>query len=248
MGVAAYRALFQRLPWTSALRETAIRFLASRLARHGSLLYGQCAEDSYLLRRFAGSPPGFFVDVGCHHPERYSNTHRLYLAGWHGLNVDASEEALEACRRERKLDSFECAAVGPGTGMVEFAEFADGAYNGIWDPNATDSPALAAGLKPIRIRKVPVRNLTSIFEQHRVPARFGFLNIDIEGQDMSVIESLDFSRFQPDVIAVELHDFDPVNPLAAPAVGRLLKLGYRLAAWHTFTLFFDRGGTPSHES
>jgi len=239
MGLSEYRSLFGRLPWTSAVRESAIRFLNSRLSRHGSLLFGQCGEDAYLMRRFSGKPAGFFVDVGCHHPLRYSNTHRLYLEGWHGLNVDASEEALEACRRERLLDSFELAAVGSRPGVVEFAEYSDGAYNGIWNPTAPDSPALAAGLKPVRIRSIRIRDLTSILIEHRVPLQFGFLNIDVEGQDVTVIESLDFDRFQPEVIAVELHDFDPMTPLATPAIRLLTDLGYRLAAWHSCTLIFE---------
>jgi hypothetical protein len=40
--------------------------------------YSQEGEDLILRRIFNGQGAGFFVDVGAHHPKRYSNTYYFY--------------------------------------------------------------------------------------------------------------------------------------------------------------------------
>ncbi len=55
-----------------------------------SMSYGQEGEDIILLRLLDISKNGFYVDIGAHHPIRFSNTYALYKAGWCGLNVDAT--------------------------------------------------------------------------------------------------------------------------------------------------------------
>ncbi len=56
----------------------------------GQLSYAQEGEDLVLARLFGNQvESGFFVDIGAHHPVRYSNTYYFYRRGWTGLNVDA---------------------------------------------------------------------------------------------------------------------------------------------------------------
>ncbi len=52
--------------------------------------WSQEGEDLILYRFFDGKQNGFYVDVGAHHPFRFSNTYRFYRMGWHGINIDAS--------------------------------------------------------------------------------------------------------------------------------------------------------------
>ena len=50
----------------------------------GSLCYSQEGEDMILSKIFGGQKSGFYVDVGAHHPLRFSNTYLFYLRGWGG--------------------------------------------------------------------------------------------------------------------------------------------------------------------
>jgi hypothetical protein len=47
---------------------------------------------------------GFYIDVGAHHPFRYSNTHMLYRRGWRGINIDPIPGAKIAFDRFRPGD------------------------------------------------------------------------------------------------------------------------------------------------
>ncbi|TLD96815.1 hypothetical protein LS71_004220 [Helicobacter jaachi] len=47
---------------------------------------------------------GFYVDVGAHHPFRFSNTYLFYTQGWRGINIDATPGSMEAFRKYRARD------------------------------------------------------------------------------------------------------------------------------------------------
>jgi hypothetical protein len=48
-----------------------------------------------ILRRiFESRGAGFYVDVGAHHPRRYSNTNYFYKRGWKGINIEPNPDAL----------------------------------------------------------------------------------------------------------------------------------------------------------
>lgn len=57
-----------------------------------------------LSRFFEQKRTGFYVDVGAHHPTRFSNTYLFYLRGWHGVNVDAMPGSMAEFRRLRPRD------------------------------------------------------------------------------------------------------------------------------------------------
>ena len=47
--------------------------------------FSQNGEDLILNRLFENKTNGFFVDIGAHHPVRFSNTYLFYLNGWSGI-------------------------------------------------------------------------------------------------------------------------------------------------------------------
>ena len=65
--------------------------------------YSQEGEDMILRRLFEKQQTGFYVDVGAHHPKRFSNTYLFYKRGWRGINIDLNPLTIELfnfCRRE----------------------------------------------------------------------------------------------------------------------------------------------------
>jgi hypothetical protein len=66
--------------------------------------YSQEGEDMLLERFLEHRHSGFYVDVGAHHPRRFSNTYRLYRRGWRGLNIDANPGSMALFRHVRPRD------------------------------------------------------------------------------------------------------------------------------------------------
>src|SRR6476646_5268501 len=70
--------------------------------RYGYRSYSQEGEDrvlASLLFKIRGGKEvtdGFYVDVGAHHPFKYSNTCFFYARGWQGINIDAWPGSMAA--------------------------------------------------------------------------------------------------------------------------------------------------------
>jgi len=63
--------------------------------------YSQEGEDMILRRIFEDNETGFYVDVGAHHPARFSNTNYFYKRGWRGLNIDAMPGSMSKFKKYR---------------------------------------------------------------------------------------------------------------------------------------------------
>jgi len=97
----------------------------------GRLSYAQEGEDLVLARILGelGITTGFFVDIGAHHPARFSNTYYFYRRGWRGINVDALPGTKRLFQRMRSRDiTIEC-GVGSQEGVLKYFAFNEPALN-----------------------------------------------------------------------------------------------------------------------
>ena len=108
----------------SALRGALVRMRARLLDIHAQKSYSQEGEDMVLERIFAGKKGGFYVDVGAHHPRRFSNTYFFYRKGWKGINIEPNPEAIHAFQSDRKRDTnLQCGISDrPGARRKRYAE------------------------------------------------------------------------------------------------------------------------------
>ena len=63
--------------------------------------YSQFGEDVILRTFIKNKKTGFYVDVGCWHPKRFSNTYWLYKRGWRGINIDAMPGSMKPFKKTR---------------------------------------------------------------------------------------------------------------------------------------------------
>lgn len=224
----------------------ALRYVAGRVARATflpatRLSWSQFGED-LVARDILGLERGFYVDVGCNDPRRWSNTYLFYMHGWTGLLIDGNQHLIDACRKLRPADTAVCCLMGEKEGEGEIAIYDEHALSSAVDSHNADRRSKA---KLIEKRCVPIKTLTGVLEQYSAPAAFDFLSIDVEGMDLAVLRGLDFHRYQPRLIAVEDADFDPVDPHKSAIVEFLVGHGYRLYSHIHPTLFFVAKGVQS---
>ena len=79
-------------------------FVIGDAAIHSRRAYSQEGEDLILHRVFENQNTGFYVDVGAHHPVRFSNTYFFYLRGWSGINIDAAPGSIRKFAWKRRRD------------------------------------------------------------------------------------------------------------------------------------------------
>ncbi len=188
--------------------------------------YSQFAEDVSISRLFPRNYKGFFVDVGCFHPFRYNNTYRMYTRGWRGINIDIDSIKIEAFNLFRRQDINIACAVGEQSGIVECY------HGGFYSLGSTIDKEFAEAHGRHVTRTVECKTLTEIIDGTRFNGRpIDLLSVDTEGNDLSVLKSLDFPRYKPYVVVVESH-LEILEDVMESDLYKFLKSeGHSMVAW-----------------
>lgn len=199
--------------------------------------YAQEGEDMVLRRLFEGARNGFYVDVGAHHPRRFSNTFYFYRHGWRGINIEPNPDVSRSFARQRERDINLTVAIGEKAELLTYFRFNDPALN-TFDSNLARSRE-SREYYVVDQLSVPVRRLEDVLQEH-LPARSSitFLSVDVEGLDLEVLRSNDWSRFRPGCVLVEALSESLTGIQSAPVHRFMLACGYTLFAKTVHTLFY----------
>lgn len=107
------------------------RGIEKAVAPGSNLSYAQSGEDLVLDFLTNYKPSGFYVDVGCNHPVRQSNSFRFYRKGWSGVVIDANPVFRTKFQRMRPRDRFVEACVSDAVAEVNFHVFEGDALSSI---------------------------------------------------------------------------------------------------------------------
>ena len=182
--------------------------------------FSQEGEDMVLKRIFDKQTKGFYIDVGAHHPKRFSNTYNFYLKGWKGINIDAMPKSMDLFNKIRPRDINLELGVGQKEEELYYHIFNEPALNS-FSKELSETRDKAQDSYFIKdIIKVEVKPLDKILDIHLINDEIDFLNVDVEGLDLEVLKSNDWSKYRPKFVLVEilkssLHDIhkDPIFQL-----------------------------------
>ncbi|MDA9226193.1 FkbM family methyltransferase [Flavobacteriaceae bacterium] len=165
--------------------------------------YSQGNEEQILRSLFLNKKKGFYVDVGCHHPNRFSNTALLYKKGWRGINIDADPKNLNLFNFLRKRDFNVRALISNTVEHLDYYYFNDSAINGCLTNTRVEM--LKQTYKVIKVERILTSRLDNILDNYKVDQnKIDLLDIDVEGYDFQVLQSIDLNRFDVKVILIEV--------------------------------------------
>jgi FkbM family methyltransferase len=212
--------------------------VATTLDRNRNLSYSQEGEDRVLTRFLDGRKAGFYVDVGAHHPVRFSNTYLFYERGWRGINVEPSPGAIEAFHSLRHRDINVRSGVAENSGELIYYVFDDPALN-TFDRDLMREREAKTPYRVVATSTVKVERLDKILAAHLPEGQaIDFMSVDVEGFDLQVLRSNDWSRYRPELVLVEALDFSLQSPKQHPVHVFMISVGYELAAKTLNTLFY----------
>lgn len=206
--------------------------------------YAQEGEDllihSYLIKKAAG----FYVDIGANHPKKFSSTYLFYQRGWQGICVDPWPEATKLFAKYRPSDLFVNCGIGNQTSNLNYYCFASSLMN-TFDAAEAESVqkniALDDGCRLVEVKKVAVCKLADLLNDNSsflAARKIDFMNIDVEGGELAVLESNDWSKYLPGIIAIEIHGFDLSCANDFPVHNYLVDKGYQLIAKTQLTAIY----------
>ena len=208
----------------------------SLLNGYSHIHYSQFGEDIYVTKMFP-KKDGIYVDVGAHHPKRYSNTYLLHKKGWRGVNIDPNPHTIALFNRARPKDVNLCTGIGNTEGELTYYQFSDPAVN-TFSKLEADKWMGKDWITFLGTKKVRIQTLAHALSDISLDAPIDLLDIDTEGMDLEVLESNDWSVFVPKTIIVESSGFDAAEPHSHPIYQYLTKKGYALKAFIGPSLIF----------
>jgi FkbM family methyltransferase len=168
-----------------------------------NLSFSQEGEDLILWRLLEGQNNGFYVDVGAHHPFRYSNTAKLHLVGWRGINLNPWPGSMDLFKKHRPQDINIETAIGNHSGKLIYHIFSEPAFN-TFRSEKVDWVLNNNKAQVIDKLEIDVVSLKSVLDKY-LPEKtsIDLLSIDVEGMDLEVLKSNDWSLYPPRFIIVE---------------------------------------------
>jgi len=195
--------------------------------------YSQHGEDLFLTLLLGYERTnGVYVDVGCFQPIVFSNTYIFYQRGWKGLAVDPNPQFRQAWRRYRPRDTFLNLAISKTRGTMAYVN------NRQFQPMSKVLPENeATGLDPVlyEVSSCEAAPLAEVLSQHLGGNQIDLMSVDCEGMDLEVLESNDWDKYRPLVLAVE-----DTNISSESGLNRFVRnLGYEYRAYIGLTKIFQ---------
>ena len=174
--------------------------------------YSQFQQDKFVYDVFfKDKTDGVFVDIGAHNGEIDSNSLFFENLGWSGFCIEPNPEMFNQLQSIRKCKCFPYAISnenktsqffqikegGPTvlSGLVE--EFSQDAIHRINGYNLEDT-------QYFDYIDIECRTFDSIVDVYDID----FLSLDTEGNELKILQSIDFNKYNIDVITVENNDYD----------------------------------------
>lgn len=213
--------------------------------------YSQFGQDQ-AVSELLPSWKGVFVDVGAGDGTTHSNTLHFEELGWKGLLIEANMDEYQALKENRSNPAVNVACCNEELEKVFTVSTIKG-WSGLYDyrkPLDAEEQAREEAAGPKAYRFVKCLKLQTILDQYDL-FLIDYISLDVEGAELSVLQSIDWSRTRIKVITVEANHHDEEI--------RELLLGKGFSLWETLgvdQLYVNKGilkidafyGTPTGEA
>jgi FkbM family methyltransferase len=165
--------------------------------------YSMNNEDTAVINYFKNKKNGFYVDVGCYHPIHRNNTYLLYKQNWNGINIDTSKFSIDLFNFMRPKDlNYNC-AISNKNEIIKL--FYQKELSQLSTTEINQAKTVFQG--DIKEKEIQAYTLNEILRRNKYKnTKIDFLDIDVEGADLKVLEGLSFEKYKPQLICVEIHD------------------------------------------
>lgn len=175
-----------------------VLFLRNLKHSKGKKYYSETGEDITISEVF-NNQTGTYLDIGSGHPVIGSNTYYYYKRGWNGVCVDPQPNLKIAYKLIRYRDKF-IPRVVSSKEKVTYFRFTNSLLS---TTNAKVAQYhQARGLKFIKFELECV-NIKNLIPAVIAPTENFFISIDVEGAELEILDSINFSKQRPRAIMIE---------------------------------------------
>jgi len=143
-----------------------------------------------------------YIDIGAHDPLRMSNTALFYSLGSKGINIEPDPELFQKITHYRKRDINLNIGISREESEMDFYIMSHPALS-TFSKEAAMNAHQEGGASIIEIRKIRTTTIPGIISKYWNNKFPDFLSIDVEGLDLEILKSINFSKTFPKVICAE---------------------------------------------
>ena len=173
--------------------------------------HSQFEQDKFVYEKyFINKDKGYFVDIGAHDGITFSNSKFFEELGWEGICIEPNPKIFEILTNNRKCECVQ-KAITNNTGTSQFFQITEGPdmLSGLVDEFTDNAIArihhelksLSEGFDYINVE-------CDLFENIVQNIKIDFLSLDTEGNELKILQTMDFNKFNIDVITIENNDYD----------------------------------------
>lgn len=166
-----------------------------------NISFSKSGDDIQLMKLINNSTPGAYVDIGCWHPVKASNSYYFYVRDWKGICIDPNPELKILYNKFRPKDNFINAGIGESGTSLEYFMLEESSMNTFSKDFLKKHQLESEIIKKI---DVPLYSLKEILDVNLDKKdRLDFFDIDVEGFDLEVLKTNDWVKYRPKVIIIE---------------------------------------------
>jgi hypothetical protein len=151
-----------------------------------------------------------YLDLGSNDPIKMNNTYFLYRHGARGVLVEANPDFIENLQVMRPGDTVLNRLVDTKDGLQKNFYILNG--DGLSTPDfeqAQECVRVNPTLKIVRTLPVETITVSTIIEKYLMGRAPSLISFDVEGMDFAILQSIDFDRFRPLIIIIEMIPYRP---------------------------------------
>ncbi len=175
----------------------------------------QAGQDKFVNEIFFhDKKDGFYLDIGAHDGESFSNTYYFDRLGWKGIAIEPLPhlfKKLQQCRSCVCINACVCST--EGTVPFLHLDCCDEMLSGMC--GTYDERQLAIVMNDIaqfggeaKILQLPAMRFDTLLGKYGI-THIDFMSLDTEGSELEILKTIDFSKITIDVITVENNYNEP---------------------------------------
>lgn len=167
--------------------------------------YSQNGEDLIIDALLGCKPEGVYVDIGANDPVALSNTKRFYDRGWSGLCIEPNPQKYVELCQQRPRDIILNIGISDVYGHEPFFVLDHDSVS-TFDLKTAKETNLERGTKIQDTLGITIKRLEAVLPTYLDGTPIDFMSIDVEGYEMKVLSSNDWTKYRPKVIVIEINN------------------------------------------
>ena len=190
-----------------------------------NISFSKSGDDIQLMKLINNNNPGAYVDIGCWHPIKASNTYFFSLRKWKGICIDPNPDLKKLYTKFRPDDHFINVGIGPTNTNLQYYMLEESSMN-TFSLEFIKKHQLES--KIIKTVDIPLYSLKDILDENLCENdRLDFFDVDAEGYDLEILKTNDWQKYRPKIIVIE-SDLSLKEDIESQIVSYLEQQNYRL--------------------